>query len=164
MTPFISSINKLTPQSEQGSPLSHFKTSFEKLSDNRSRIMSHCHTSARDKTDSSAVGKSPQTTLLNSGCISLPKNVNTMNHLLFSPPRHCLHQHWIRDKITGVSLASLYMHFYSSRLMVVHQDLLSCYKLCLHDNRNIDAEKPKRSWEKIFLVSKGSEKGHTLFR
>lgn len=159
-TEFISSNHFSNTTGWTGQPVQRFKTSSETFCDNKSTIMSYYHTSARDKTDSTTLGKSQQTKLLNSACISLPKNVNTSKHLLFTSLHYCVHfVHWMEDKFTGVSLASLHMTHYFSRLMFF-EDLLSFYKPW---NMTTTTEMQGR---KILIKDKrypkGSKKGHTL--
>ena len=89
---FVSSNHFSTSAGWTGQPVNRFQTSAETFYDNKLRIMFLYHTSAEDKTDSTAAGtKSQQTALVNSPCSSLPKNVNTFQHFLFTSLYHCLH-------------------------------------------------------------------------
>lgn len=141
---FISSNHFSNSAGRTEQPITRFKTSAQtffwwQIQDNASITPLH-----RTKQTATA-GKATQTTLVNSACISLPKNVNTFNYLPFTSPRHCLHIHGMGDKITGLnSLASLYMR--SSRQMFFCEDLLSYYKPCLHDDYNRDAGKAREIW------------------
>lgn len=111
---FISSNHFSNSTEWTGQPINQFKTGSETFEDNKLRIMSHYHTSARDKT----VGKAQQTNL-NSICISLPKNVNIFNDLLFTSLHHCLHLHGMEDKIIEVKSLCWWFFF--------------CVDLCLWD-------------------------------